>query len=59
VKIRRRVADRLCFGEGRGELARHLQLIVDKDGGNEAVFTYVESRGGREMVAVKFVVLMS
>jgi hypothetical protein len=45
---------------GEGGINKPPGLIVDKDGGNEVVFTYVESRsGGREMAAVKFVVLMS
>jgi hypothetical protein len=46
--------------KGEGRINKPPGLRVDKDGGNEFVFTYVESRrGGREMAAVKFIVLMS
>jgi hypothetical protein len=58
MKVRRRVADRLYCGEGGG-VNKPPGLILDKDRGNEVVFTYVElRRGGREMAAVKFIVLM-
>jgi hypothetical protein len=57
MKDRRRVADGYVM---EGGINKTPALIVDKDGGNEVVFTYVESRrGGREMAAVKFIMLMS